>query len=158
MKLAQFFDNDNIHLGIVENNKIIPLDFKGDFHAWLAAGRPPTTSAFSLQFDQANLCAPVNRPGKIIAIGLNYADHAAEGKVEKPEEPLIVRLDLDHEKMRILEELYRLAQQNPGRKQLKLRLCSKLQEVEIASPVRVNAEFAAKVRALEMVEVLESAS
>jgi 2-keto-4-pentenoate hydratase/2-oxohepta-3-ene-1,7-dioic acid hydratase in catechol pathway len=35
------------------------------------------------------LLAPVPRPGKIIGIGLNYADHAAEGGREKPKYPMI---------------------------------------------------------------------
>jgi 2-keto-4-pentenoate hydratase/2-oxohepta-3-ene-1,7-dioic acid hydratase in catechol pathway len=30
------------------------------------------------------LCAPILRPGKIFAIGLNYADHIAESKMETP--------------------------------------------------------------------------
>jgi 2-keto-4-pentenoate hydratase/2-oxohepta-3-ene-1,7-dioic acid hydratase in catechol pathway len=38
--------------------------------------------------DQVRLLAPV-RPGKIIAVGLNYADHAAEGDHEVPAEPLL---------------------------------------------------------------------
>jgi 2-keto-4-pentenoate hydratase/2-oxohepta-3-ene-1,7-dioic acid hydratase in catechol pathway len=35
------------------------------------------------------LLAPVPKPGKIIGIGLNYADHAAEGGREKPKYPVI---------------------------------------------------------------------
>jgi 2-keto-4-pentenoate hydratase/2-oxohepta-3-ene-1,7-dioic acid hydratase in catechol pathway len=38
---------------------------------------------------QVRLLAPVPRPGKIIGIGLNYADHAAEGGREKPKYPMI---------------------------------------------------------------------
>jgi 2-keto-4-pentenoate hydratase/2-oxohepta-3-ene-1,7-dioic acid hydratase in catechol pathway len=34
------------------------------------------------------LRAPVGDPGKILCIGLNYADHAAESGVEPPEEPV----------------------------------------------------------------------
>ena len=33
--------------------------------------------------------APVPRPGKIICIGLNYRDHAAESKMPIPEKPVI---------------------------------------------------------------------
>ena len=33
--------------------------------------------------------APVARPGKVLAIGLNYADHAKEGGMEVPEEPVL---------------------------------------------------------------------
>lgn len=35
------------------------------------------------------LAAPIDDPGKIVAIGLNYADHAREGQVEVPPEPLV---------------------------------------------------------------------
>ncbi|MFG1974631.1 fumarylacetoacetate hydrolase family protein [Nonomuraea fuscirosea] len=33
--------------------------------------------------------APVARPGKIVCIGLNYSDHAAESGAEVPEEPVV---------------------------------------------------------------------
>ncbi|WP_201353495.1 DNA polymerase III subunit alpha [Hydrogenimonas urashimensis] len=77
--------------------------------------------------------------------------------VEKPEEPMTIRLNLDHEKMRILEEIYRLAQSCPGRRQLKLRLCSKLQEIEIESSIYVNPQFEERLHAMEEVEILASA-
>src|SRR5690606_36453120 len=32
---------------------------------------------------------PIARPGKIIAIGLNYADHAAESGMAPPSEPVV---------------------------------------------------------------------
>ena len=35
------------------------------------------------------LCAPVQRPGKIIALGLNYVLHAKEGSLPVPREPII---------------------------------------------------------------------
>ena len=35
------------------------------------------------------VAAPLQRPAKIVAVGLNYADHAAEGKVALPTEPLL---------------------------------------------------------------------
>ncbi|MCZ6599081.1 MAG: fumarylacetoacetate hydrolase family protein [Planctomycetota bacterium] len=38
---------------------------------------------------EVTLRAPVPRPGKVICIGRNYRDHAAEGGVEIPERPLI---------------------------------------------------------------------
>ncbi len=89
MKLAQFNTDSGLHLGIVQKDKLCPLTFNGDFHTWLANGRPLTTTGSSLPLNSIDLTAPVNCPGKIIAIGLNYADHAAEGNVLKPEEPLI---------------------------------------------------------------------
>jgi len=35
------------------------------------------------------LGAPIARPGKVLCIGLNYADHAAEAGKEPPEEPIL---------------------------------------------------------------------
>lgn len=40
-------------------------------------------------FTESELEAPVPLPGQIFAIGLNYADHAAEGKVAVPTEPTV---------------------------------------------------------------------
>ena len=37
----------------------------------------------------ARLGPPIPRPGKIVCIGLNYADHAAESDMEVPDEPVI---------------------------------------------------------------------
>ena len=38
---------------------------------------------------EVTLTAPIARPGKIVAIGLNYADHASEGNIPLPTEPLV---------------------------------------------------------------------
>jgi 2-keto-4-pentenoate hydratase/2-oxohepta-3-ene-1,7-dioic acid hydratase in catechol pathway len=39
--------------------------------------------------EEAKICAPVPRPAKIICIGLNYRDHAAESNMPVPESPII---------------------------------------------------------------------
>ncbi|MBC02213.1 MAG: hypothetical protein CMJ34_02770 [Phycisphaerae bacterium] len=39
--------------------------------------------------EEAALLAPVPLPGKVICIGLNYADHAEESGMEPPESPLV---------------------------------------------------------------------
>jgi 2-keto-4-pentenoate hydratase/2-oxohepta-3-ene-1,7-dioic acid hydratase in catechol pathway len=39
-------------------------------------------------FEDVRLAAPLN-PGKIVCVGLNYADHAAEGGQEAPPEPIL---------------------------------------------------------------------
>ena len=49
--------------------------------------RGPPGAEFEL--DKADLLAPVARPGKIVAIGLNYRDHALEFGGPIPEEPLV---------------------------------------------------------------------
>jgi 2-keto-4-pentenoate hydratase/2-oxohepta-3-ene-1,7-dioic acid hydratase in catechol pathway len=39
--------------------------------------------------NRARLIAPITRPGKILAIGLNYRDHAEEQKAKLPESPVV---------------------------------------------------------------------
>ncbi|MEK6479309.1 fumarylacetoacetate hydrolase family protein [Catalinimonas sp. 4WD22] len=39
--------------------------------------------------EQERLAPPIHKPGKIVCIGLNYRDHAAESKMELPVEPII---------------------------------------------------------------------
>ena len=43
----------------------------------------------SLQSDNPRLGPPIKRPGKIIGIGLNYRDHAAESNMPVPVEPIL---------------------------------------------------------------------
>jgi len=45
------------------------------------------SQAVSLPLDEVQLLPPLSRPGKIICLGLNYFDHAAESGHEKPEYP-----------------------------------------------------------------------
>lgn len=40
--------------------------------------------AETMPLDTLRLLAPIERPGKIFGIGLNYADHAAESGIERP--------------------------------------------------------------------------
>jgi 2-keto-4-pentenoate hydratase/2-oxohepta-3-ene-1,7-dioic acid hydratase in catechol pathway len=42
-----------------------------------------------LERSQVELLAPVPRPGKVICVGLNYRDHAAEAKMAIPERPVL---------------------------------------------------------------------
>lgn len=41
------------------------------------------------RLDDLALLAPVPRPGKVVAVGVNYADHAAEGGRKAPAEPVL---------------------------------------------------------------------
>ena len=42
-----------------------------------------------LNFEQIELLAPVPRPGKIVAAGVNYQEHASEGGRDAPEQPML---------------------------------------------------------------------
>ena len=46
-------------------------------------------SASCRSFREARLGVPVANVGKFIAIGLNYADHAAESNLPIPKEPVV---------------------------------------------------------------------
>ncbi len=59
-----------------------------DFRRW-SAGVDVDEHPDAEPLDPARLGAPVPRPRQIFAIGLNYADHAAEAGMELPENPLV---------------------------------------------------------------------
>jgi 2-keto-4-pentenoate hydratase/2-oxohepta-3-ene-1,7-dioic acid hydratase in catechol pathway len=56
-----------------------------EFTAWAAAYAGPADR----EYTDADLGAPVPRPGSIFAIGLNYRDHAAEAGLQLPEQPMV---------------------------------------------------------------------
>jgi 2-keto-4-pentenoate hydratase/2-oxohepta-3-ene-1,7-dioic acid hydratase in catechol pathway len=80
MKIARFLHKGKELFGIVEGDHIQAAegDMFGQFHR--------TRQGYALA--EVKLLPPV-MPSKIVAIGLNYKDHAAEVKFELPEEPLI---------------------------------------------------------------------
>lgn len=59
----------------------------GDIAAQWEGGKAPTLPYFDLR--QARLLAPVILPSKIIAVGLNYHDHAKEQNKPLPQRPLL---------------------------------------------------------------------
>jgi ureidoglycolate lyase len=99
MKLATFETGGQAQLGVVASDRVIPLnsaapglptDMIGLIAAWpkveaeVRAIAAAGTNAIGL--DTVRLLAPIRRPGKIMAIGLNYADHVAESGMETPKQ------------------------------------------------------------------------
>ncbi|NWH08093.1 MAG: fumarylacetoacetate hydrolase family protein [Alphaproteobacteria bacterium] len=91
MKLATFESGNTLQLGAVEGETIRPLGFAGtmidliaDWDAKRDSIARAAASAKAVPLASVHLRAPVLRPGKIFAIGLNYADHIAESKMETP--------------------------------------------------------------------------
>ena len=92
MKLATYTVNGQTRTGIVVDDSIIDTGLDGamidliarwdavkdDLAALAAAGGGVPLASVKLE-------APVQRPGKIFAIGLNYADHIAESNMGTPE-------------------------------------------------------------------------
>jgi len=93
MKLALFEDGSAPRPGVVVGDRIIATGIPGgmidliarweDIHEDL---RARAASEIGSPLSAVRLLAPVQRPGKIFAIGLNYADHIAESKSEPPKE------------------------------------------------------------------------
>jgi 2,4-didehydro-3-deoxy-L-rhamnonate hydrolase len=98
MKLIRFGEPGKEKPGILLNNgtrldaSALGSDYNEEFFAsgGLEKLRQWTASKAAPQADPAaRLGPPISRPSKIICIGLNYRDHAAESKMEIPREPVI---------------------------------------------------------------------
>ncbi len=92
MKIAQFREKNRIRLGLVSGENIQPLDFDGDMIEFMIKSNPLEelpVSGPAIPLAEIELAPPVSRPSKIIAIGLNYLEHADEGKAKVPLSPLV---------------------------------------------------------------------
>ena len=91
MKLVSYSTDDGApKVGYVEDGEVRPLG-GASMLEYIEHGRStvrqPGDEAVPLE--EVRLRAPIARPPKIIAIGLNYSDHAAETGREIPEKPLV---------------------------------------------------------------------
>ena len=97
MKLATFTAGGPAQLGVVAGGSITPLnqsapalpsEMIGLIAAWPtvepAVRAIAAAGAGATPLEAVRLVAPIRRPGKIMAIGLNYADHIAESGAETP--------------------------------------------------------------------------
>lgn len=92
MKLVTYTHAGSTGTGIVVDGTVIPTGVGGtmidlirgwdDLRPALAAR---AAAGGGVPLGEVHLHAPVPRPGKIFAIGLNYADHIAESKMQTPE-------------------------------------------------------------------------
>ena len=88
MKLATFDAGAGPQTGIVEGDTIAPTGIPGTMIDLISGwdARRPTPAGDAVPLASVRLLAPVPRPGKVWAIGLNYADHIAESKMETPKQ------------------------------------------------------------------------
>ncbi len=101
MKLATFTESGRTRVGVVQGDAIVDLsaaapDLPTEMCALLAGGPDALAAAAraadgapTLALADVRLEAPVLRPPKILAIGLNYADHVAESGMEPPKLPMV---------------------------------------------------------------------
>ncbi len=97
MKLATFTHDDVTRIGVVEGTTVVDLaaaapELPTEMAAFLAAGEAAMVAARAavgprLALADVRLEAPVARPGKFLAVGVNYADHIAEMGLETPDFP-----------------------------------------------------------------------
>ena len=87
MRLATVRMEGTEHLAAAGAGGYRRLDRAGDLTALVRAGVDPRRLPLGEPVD-GELAAPL-RPGKIVAIGLNYLDHIRESNLERPERPLV---------------------------------------------------------------------
>lgn len=91
MKLATYLKDGASRVGIVKGETVVDAGFEGPMIEAIArwdevrAGFEQAAKGAGSPLSSVTLCAPVLRPGKIWAIGLNYADHIAESNMGTPE-------------------------------------------------------------------------
>lgn len=99
MKIATFVDAGGRRIGVVEGDQVcdvtalarLPRELVDLLQAGPAALeelRRAARNASRLALAAVRLCAPVPRPPKFLAIGLNYASHAAEAGHDAPSFPV----------------------------------------------------------------------
>ena len=84
MRIARYSHDGVVRYGVVEGTDILELPG----HPFAVPGESLTTTGTVHDLDAVRLLAPVI-PTKIIGIGKNYADHAAEMGGTAPERPLM---------------------------------------------------------------------
>jgi 2-keto-4-pentenoate hydratase/2-oxohepta-3-ene-1,7-dioic acid hydratase in catechol pathway len=101
MKLATFTHEGRTRIGAVDGEDIVDLtvaapDLPHEMVAFLRAGPTALSAAHAaigsgerLPLADIRLEAPIARPPKFLAVGLNYADHVSEAKMETPQHPMI---------------------------------------------------------------------
>ena len=99
MKLVTFTHQNVTRIGIADGDQVVDLaaaapELPTEMCAFLAAGDAALEQARAadgprLALADVRLEAPVLRPPKILAIGLNYADHVAEAGMESPKFPVV---------------------------------------------------------------------
>ena len=91
MKIAVYESGSGPRIGVVLGDRIVDAGLEGPLvqhlEAWntIAPRLTGLDPASGLPLSQVRLLAPIPRPGKIFAIGLNYADHIEESKMGTPE-------------------------------------------------------------------------
>jgi 2-keto-4-pentenoate hydratase/2-oxohepta-3-ene-1,7-dioic acid hydratase in catechol pathway len=98
MKLATFTEHHRTRIGLVDGDSMVDLAaaaphlplamipfLRGGEAAMAEAREALISGKHRIPLSRVRLNAPVPHPGKVLAIGLNYADHVREGNRTMPE-------------------------------------------------------------------------
>ena len=89
MKLAAYsVGGGETRIGSVDDGEIQPLGGPSMIE-FIERGGSPEPGEDTVALEEARIHAPVARPQKVICIGLNYEDHAAETGAPIPEKPIV---------------------------------------------------------------------
>jgi 2-keto-4-pentenoate hydratase/2-oxohepta-3-ene-1,7-dioic acid hydratase in catechol pathway len=88
MPWVTFAHNGRVLVGEVDGERVYSAAFPGDMREIIESGITPSRGHEQFALSEVTLLPPL-RPRKIIAIGRNYADHAAELGNDLPKAPLI---------------------------------------------------------------------
>jgi 2-keto-4-pentenoate hydratase/2-oxohepta-3-ene-1,7-dioic acid hydratase in catechol pathway len=88
MKLVTFLQGTRTLVGEVADDVVYNTSIPGSMYDMIRRGITPTRTSEHYKLSQVTLSAPIH-PGKIIAIGRNYAEHAAELNHDLPTAPII---------------------------------------------------------------------
>lgn len=92
MHLLTFRYHTDTHAGLLQDAHIYPLpwpDLIGAIQSGMNAIREAAAAAQPIPLAAVTLEAPIRRPSKIIAVGLNYLDHCLEQNLTPPERPTL---------------------------------------------------------------------
>ena len=89
MKLVTYsVDGGETRVGSLEGEEIRPLAHE-DMIEFIEYGGSPEPGEDTVPLGEARIYAPIAGPEKVIGIGLNYEDHAAETGADIPEKPIV---------------------------------------------------------------------
>jgi 2,4-didehydro-3-deoxy-L-rhamnonate hydrolase len=89
LKLVTYsVERNGPRVGILEGEEIRPLAHE-DMIEFIEYGGSPEPGEDTVPLAEARIHAPIARPQKVIGIGLNYEDHAAETGADIPEKPIV---------------------------------------------------------------------
>ena len=91
MRIARISIEDAERLAVIGDAEVRCMDHGLDLRSHLRAGGDATAleRACNRIWEEPPRCRAPIRPGKIVAIGLNYRDHAREAGLEIPDHPLV---------------------------------------------------------------------